>query len=89
MLTIALTLLIASSGLFALGSIASTLYNYGPAVLRLRQELRQISRNSQLPVIIAGYRPAPRMAAEILRPDFSGPIRAPQLPWQKPLRAAA
>lgn len=88
MLTIALTLLIASAGLFALGTIAASLIRYGPAALGLRQALALCPQERELCFTLTEFRQRPRPPARILRPDFA--VRAaPRCPAPVPLRAAA
>jgi len=89
MTTIAFTLLFASSGLFALVSIAATLHRYGSAALRLRQALGTCSGEREVRFALTDLRTSFTQEAKVLRPVFGAGPRARGRLAPAPLRAAA
>lgn len=87
MMTVAITLLFAFTGLFAFASIAGSLLRYGPSALRLREALRACSGEQELRFSVSEHQAVLARGARILRPDFGAKVRSHPAPKQ--LRAAA
>jgi hypothetical protein len=88
MTMIALSLLFASAGLFAIYAIVLAAYRHGPAALRLRQALGSPRVDTVVRFTMRDLRVARAPAARILRPDFAGRAEVIR-PGPAPLRAAA
>jgi hypothetical protein len=89
MITLALTLLFASAGLFAISAIAASIHHYGPAAIGLRRMIAECPEAREIRITVTEVFAEQRQtAARILRPEF-GVRPAARLPQAVPLRAAA
>ncbi len=89
MITLALTPLFATAGLFAIGAIAASIHRYGPTALGLRRMIAECPETREIRITVTEvFSEQRKTAARILRPEF-GVRPAARLPEPAPLRAAA